>query len=115
VAQVGRRLAEKLVRQYPEALSASEGLDPDVVEAACLAHDLGHPPFGHVAEEQLNELSKDYGGFEGNAQTFRILTKLAFHSEDHRGLDLTRATLAGVLKYPWLRNENPQKLKMGRL
>jgi dGTPase len=103
VAQVGRRLAEKLIKRIPESTSA---LDPDVVECACLAHDIGHPPFGHCSEEKLNDLAKDFGGFEGNAQSFRILTELAFRSEDYRGLDLTRASLAAVLKYPWLRGEN---------
>ena len=110
VAQVGRRLAEKLIRTHAELIAtSSEGIDPDVVEAACLAHDLGHPPFGHIAEDELNKVSDDIGGFEGNAQSFRVLTKLAFHSENHRGLDLTRATLAGVLKYPWKRGANPDK------
>jgi dGTPase len=108
---VGRRLTERLLARYPTEIASSEGLDPDVVEAACLAHDLGHPPFGHIAEEELNNLSKDFGGFEGNAQSFRIVTKLAFHSENHRGLNLTRASLAALLKYPWLRGENPSKPK----
>lgn len=111
VAQVGRRLAERLRGTHAEEAERAGGLDPDVVEAACLAHDLGHPPFGHTAEEELNALASDFGGFEGNAQSFRIVTKLAFHSENHRGLNLTRATLASVLKYPWLRNENPSKQK----
>ncbi|MGB9286651.1 MAG: dNTP triphosphohydrolase, partial [Candidatus Sulfotelmatobacter sp.] len=75
VAQVGRRLAEKLCKKYP-ALT-TDLICPDVVEAACLAHDLGHPPFGHVAEHRLNELAKAYGGFEGNAQSFRIVSSLA--------------------------------------
>jgi dGTPase len=112
VAQVGRRLAEKLLKRLPQIAGEMqfEGLDPDVVEAACLAHDLGHPPFGHIAEKELDILAKNYGGFEGNAQSFRILTKLAFRSADYRGLDLTRATLAAVLKYPWLKGENPQNL-----
>lgn len=109
VAQVGRRLAEGLHLAYPNEVQASEGIQPDVVESACLAHDLGHPPFGHIAEEQLNELSNDIGGFEGNAQSFRIVTKLAFHSMNYRGLDLTRATLAAILKYPWLRGDNPDR------
>jgi dGTPase len=110
VAQVGRRLAEKLLEQYPSEVTESDGLDPDVVEAACYAHDLGHPPFGHTAETQLNALAgTDIGGFEGNAQSFRIITKLAQHSPLHRGLDLTRATLAAVLKYPWQHGQNPTK------
>jgi dGTPase len=110
VAQVGRRLAERLCPADAEG-ERSGNLDPDVVEAACLAHDLGHPPFGHIAEDELNTLAKDFGGFEGNAQSFRVLTTLAFHSENYRGLNLTRATLAAVLKYPWVRNGNPSKPK----
>jgi dGTPase len=72
---------------------------------------LGHPPFGHIAEEELNELAgPEIDGFEGNAQSFRIITKLSQHSPLHRGLDLTKATLAAVLKYPWMKGENPRKL-----
>jgi dGTPase len=112
VAQVGRRLAEKLIQKQDSlGIFPTDGIDPDVVEAACLAHDLGHPPFGHVIEEKLNHLSKKIGGFEGNAQSFRIVTKLAFHSPLYSGLDLTRATLAALLKYPWARNENRKKPK----
>jgi dGTPase len=110
VAQVGCRLPERLIKQHGDEIPQSTGLDPDVVEAACLAHDLGHPPFGHIAEEELNELAgPSIDGFEGNAQSFRIVTKLSQHSPLHRGLDLTRATLAAVLKYPWLKDRNPQK------
>ena len=79
VAQVGRRIAEYVIAtQTAEALTL--GIDAEVVEGACLAHDLGHPPFGHLGEKALNELvinSGDEDGFEGNAQSFRILTKLA--------------------------------------
>jgi dGTPase len=105
VAQVGRRIAEKLVQGESE----SQVLDPDVVEAACLAHDLGHPPFGHIAEQILNMRASAFGGFEGNAQSFRIVTTLASRSPRHAGLDLTAATLAAILKYPWFRGENPEK------
>ena len=110
VAQVGRRLAERLLARQSDLVLLSDGLDPDVVEAACYAHDLGHPPFGHIAEEELNGLAgTEIDGFEGNAQSFRIIAKLAQHSPLHRGLDLTRATLAAVLKYPWRRGQNPNK------
>jgi dGTPase len=116
VAQVGRRLAEKLVARHSDReLSRVGGIDPEVVEAACLAHDLGHPPFGHVAEVELQEcidrerLPAD--GFEGNAQSLRIVTKLAVHraadpvsARDYRGLNLSRATLNATLKYPWFRD-----------
>jgi dGTPase len=106
VAQVGRRLAEHLVKVSDPALVAAAGLDPDVVETACLAHDIGHPPFGHVAEKSLNRLVEQEGvqdGFEGNPQSFRILTRVAIRKEAYLGLNLTRATLNAVLKYPWRR------------
>ncbi len=109
VAQIARRIAEKLKRDHPARMDERGGLDPEVVEAAALAHDLGHPPFGHVAEKELDRLALDAGavdGFEGNAQSFRILTRLAAHREDYRGLNHTRATLNAVLKYPWYRGEN---------
>lgn len=127
VAQVGRALAMTLLRQadnQPEiraALDAIGGIDLDVIEAACLAHDLGHPPFGHVAEETLDELLLDNtsgsgvpDGYNGNAQTFRIVTKLAVRDNDQLGLDLTRATLNAILKYPWERdNDGPRNEKWG--
>ena len=111
VAQVGRRIAEWLSSRQSELAAEAEGLDPNVVEAACLAHDLGHPPFGHIAEQELNSLCQDIGGFEGNAQSFRIVTKLAFRSPSYAGINLTRATLCALLKYPWLRGQNPAKPK----
>jgi dGTPase len=112
VAQVGRSLAEKLRQRQSHLVDEVGGIDPDVVEAACLAHDLGHPPFGHTAEEELNKLAgKAMGGFEGNAQSFRIVTKLAFKAETYGGLDLTKATLAAILKYPWLKDQNKRKLQ----
>jgi dGTPase len=108
VAQVGRRLAQALKVQNAALDGPSREiaeLDEDSVEASCLGHDLGHPPFGHEAETELNALAKAWGGFEGNAQSFRILTKLALRDLGNPGLNLTRATLDGVLKYPWLRDE----------
>ena len=111
VAQVGRRLAELLIEKQ-SALAQHVGLDPEVVEAASLAHDLGHPPFGHIGEKTLNRLltkAGDDDGFEGNAQTFRVITKHAVRFERVAGLDLCRATLAGCLKYPWFRDVNDEK------
>jgi len=115
VAQIGRGLAERILAE-PANRSKSEklgGLDPDAVEAAALAHDLGHPPFGHVGERMLDELVKESGisdGFEGNAQSFRIVTKLAVRT-DAEGLNLTRATLNALLKYPWLHAPTGPKSK----
>ena len=115
VAQLARRLSEKIMQQQPEEVRSLGGLDPDVAEAAALAHDLGHPPFGHLAEAALNHLCEDIGGYEGNAQSFRIVTVLAvgdgigLSSGDSVGLNLTRATLNGILKYPWILGQNPAK------
>lgn len=119
VAQLGRRLAQKFL-QNPETADLAKqlgGLDADVVEAACLAHDLGHPPFGHLGEKTLLRLVNDKNrdnasesvrndGYEGNAQSFRIVTKLALRRRGatkavQPGLNLTSATLNAILKYPW--------------
>lgn len=104
VGQIAQRLAQFLLATQP-ALAAGE-VDPEVAQAAAWAHDLGHPPFGHVGEETLDRLVRATGvpdGFEGNAQSFRIVTRLAVRSTIP-GLNLTRATLNAILKYPWLRS-----------
>lgn len=111
VAQIARRLAETFRAESPRLCRDLGGVDPDVVEAAALAHDLGHPPFGHIAETELDRLVRadDADGFEGNAQSFRTLVRLSAHREGYPGLNLSRATLDAVLKYPWLRADSGRK------
>ena len=103
VAQIGRSICGWL-KQQGGSLDEACFIDPDLVESACLSHDLGHPPFGHAGERTLHWLMEPYGGFEGNAQTLRILTQTLF-SEGRDGMNPTRALLDGVLKYKTLHVE----------
>jgi dGTPase len=99
VARVARSIAEFLNKTSSE-LSPDYYIDPDLVEAVGLAHDLGHPPFGHIGERKINKLMESFGGFEGNAQTLRILTDLIFEGDGNPyGMHPTRSLLDGVLKY----------------
>jgi dGTPase len=116
VALLARELAEDICRRvddergtgpWTELVSKCGGLDIAAAEAAGLAHDLGHPPFGHEGERVLDRELRKNGvaeGFEGNAQSFRIVTVLASHKHDIQGLNLTNVVLASILKYPVLRD-----------
>ena len=109
VAQIAKSLAYKLKKTEGDLVDAVGGIDPDIAETAALAHDMGHPPFGHIAERKLHQLAQGIGledGFEGNAQTFRIVTKLAIRKAEFTGLNLTRGSLNAILKYPWVYGEN---------
>ena len=124
VAQVGRSIAEKLVSKHPEY--REEVLLPNAVYVAGIAHDLGHPPFGHIAERELQRILAEGkyklgDSFEGNAQTFRILTRLSQKTgnpetgELRCGMGLTAGSLVSVLKYPWPKGESREQLhRFGR-
>ncbi|MEN6512107.1 MAG: dGTP triphosphohydrolase [Chloroherpetonaceae bacterium] len=125
VAQVGKRIAQKLLHDSEssnqELIQTWGGLQPEVVENAALAHDLGNPPFGHIAETELRRLVEENTienlqgeeisrlSFEGNAQSFRIVNLLAIAYEEFDGLNLTAATQNAILKYPWCKSKKNEK------
>lgn len=107
VAQIGRSICAYLFSRGAP-LRGNFFIDSDLVEAVCLAHDLGHPPFGHSGERTLQELMMPWGGFEGNAQTLHLLTETLYHNQSGvYGMEPTRALLDGVLKYKKLFREFP--------
>ena len=99
VSQIGTGIAAQLKQKYPVIAPLLDSMS--LIESLCLAHDIGHPPFGHGGEVALNYMMRDHGGFEGNGQTFRILARLEPYTLDF-GMNLCRRTLLGILKYPGL-------------
>ncbi len=115
VAKIGRSICEFL-RASSEHLNDTFYIDADLTEAVGLAHDLGHPPFGHIGERKLNELMAPYGGFEGNGQTLRILTELIYERPGStQGIAPTRAFLDGVMKYKALHCERIEQSSNGKV
>jgi dGTPase len=107
VAQIGRSVVSFLKQTAP-FLSEDFFIDPDLVEAVCLTHDLGHSPFGHAGERTLQQLMKQFGGFEGNAQSLQIIAETIYPGLDsRRGMNATRAFIDGILKYKRLFREDP--------
>ncbi|MFT4995268.1 MAG: dGTPase [Paraglaciecola sp.] len=97
-SQIGQGISAQLRSKYPQ-LTEKLGLNETLIEALCLAHDIGHPPYGHGGEVALHYMMRKHGGFEGNGQTFRIVTKLEPYTPEH-GMNLSRRTLLGLVKYP---------------
>lgn len=97
VSQIGTGIRAQLKQKHPEQDALLDSMS--LIESLCLAHDIGHPPFGHGGEVALNYMMRDHGGFEGNGQTFRILTRIEPYTE-YYGMNLCRRTLLGILKYP---------------
>jgi len=98
-AQIGSGITAQLRYKYPEFCQKLFPATDSLIETLCLAHDIGHPPFGHGGEVALHYMMHKYGGFEGNGQTFRIVGRLEPFSEKH-GMNLTRRSLLGLMKYP---------------
>lgn len=97
-AQIGTGITAQLCGKFPD-IANTLALDPTLIETLCLAHDIGHPPFGHGGEIALNYMMHEHGGFEGNGQTFRIITQLEPYTAEH-GMNLCRRSVLGLVKYP---------------
>ena len=97
-AQIGTGITAQLWNKFPQ-IAQELVLDPTLIETICLAHDIGHPPFGHGGEIALNYMMHEHGGFEGNGQTFRIVTQLEPYTAEH-GMNLCRRSILGLVKYP---------------
>ena len=109
-AQIGSGITAQLRCKSPELCAAHFPKTDSLIETICLAHDIGHPPFGHGGEVALNYMMRDHGGFEGNGQTLRIVARLETFSE-HYGMNLTRRTLLGLMKYPQLMEKLSKTIK----
>ena len=110
VAQIGRSISSFL-KQTSSFLHEDFFIDPDLIEAICLTHDLGHSPFGHAGERTLHHLMKQFGGFEGNAQSLQIIAETIYPGLDaRRGMNPTRAFIDGILKYKRLFREDSEAL-----
>ena len=109
-AQIGSGITAQLRYKFPELCNALFPTSDSLIETICLAHDIGHPPFGHGGEIALNYMMRDHGGFEGNGQTLRIVARLETFSE-HFGMNLTRRTLLGLMKYPQLLETLSKEIK----
>lgn len=119
VGQIARGIASFLNRSQDDAAIKAVLPSIDLIEAIGMAHDFGHPPFGHGGEVALNYMMREWGGFEGNAQTLRMLSRLEAHTESF-GLDLTRRSMLGILKYPaphssLVRLELPQEMPLRKI
>ena len=103
-AQIGSGILAQIRNKYPQQSQQLFPTDDSLIESLCLAHDIGHPPFGHGGEVALHYMMRNHGGFEGNGQTFRIVSHLEPFSENF-GMNLTRRTLLGLIKYPQVIDE----------
>ena len=108
-SQIGSGIIAQIRSKYPQRSAELFPSDDSLIESLCLAHDIGHPPFGHGGEVALHYMMRDHGGFEGNGQTFRIVAHLEPFSE-HFGMNLTRRTLLGLIKYPQTLNNLQQNI-----